>query len=217
MGISVDGPHTTSIGKFNSILSQETKNQMQDPIVSIEDISRLSKNLIESRSDSELVAAISTYLQFVQEKSNEGVLRNFKADKCQRVANLTNKCIQYLQSGINSHGLNYIREDCNGYFTSISQTEYGEMPLCLAHFLAIIGAEKINSQLNIKNDENEIKINGVGIKISNHNRECPISLTEPENPYLMIKDNTTKGSIIIDGDYLDVIRRLTYIQLQENR
>ena len=79
-------------------------------------------------------------------------------------------------------------------------------PLCLAHFLAIIGAEKINSQLNIKNDENEIKINGVGIKISNHNRECPISLTEPENPYLMIKDNTTKGSIIIDGDYLDVIR-----------
>ena len=69
MGISVDGPHTTSIGKFNSILSQETKNQMQDPIVSIEDISRLSKNLIDSRSDSELVAAISTYLQFVQEKS----------------------------------------------------------------------------------------------------------------------------------------------------
>lgn len=183
-----------------------SNNNEQHSFVSVDEINDLSNALKLASDNDSLNKAIKCFLLFIQQKAQIGILKNYKEDKCSRISYLSEICIQKLDSSESNYALRYIRDSSNGYFTDQIQSEFGELPRCLIDFLSIIGAEKNIMTQNY--DDGQIVINDRKVNINNKNRECPITLVEPNNPHIIVKKGQTSGAnVLLDGSVVNPIKR----------
>ena len=216
MAIQANGENPLIHGFSNNLGKLEkfsNDDKFSETIIPVNIIINQAIKLGQARSDNEIIEALLEFLEFIKDKSFEGIKNGFNKVDCSRINFLATRCIDKIKDPSGQTGaLNYVKDKCNGYFTKLIDSEFGKFPRCISDFLQLVGAIREESEINDDEETTRVEIDGKRIKIMNQDPdECLITFNSLESAVLITpKSEVKEANILVDQSVPNQLREHPY-------